>query len=104
MVEAVSGHWRHLLEGRNVIVRTDHRPLLAKLTSVGTVPPLLHRHSRWIERLSQFSIQYQYVSESDNVIADALSRTPEFYHADALVLGLEDRLTLKEVIAQDPDY
>ena len=104
VVEAVSSHWRHLLEGRNVIVRTDHRPLLAKLTSVGSEPPLLHRHSRWIERLSPFSIQYEHVSGSDNVIADALSRTPEFYHADALVLSLEDRMTLKEAIAQDSEY
>ena len=104
VVEAVSNHWRHLLEGRNVTVRTDHRPLLAKLTSVGSVPPLLHRHSRWIERMSPFSIQYEHVSGSDNVIADALSRTPEFYRADALVLGLEDRMTLKEAVVQDPEY
>ena len=104
MVDVVSSHWRHLLEGRNVIIRTDHRPLLAKLTSVSSEPPLLHRHSRWIERLSPFSIQYEHISGSDNVIADALSRTPEFYHADALVLGLEDRMTLKEAVAQDLEY
>ena len=104
VVEAVSSHWRHLLEGANVTIRTDHQPLLAKLTTVGSVPPLLPRHSRWIERLSPFSLQYEHVSGSNNVIADALSRTPEFYHIDALVLELEDRMSLQEAIAQDLEY
>ena len=104
VVEAVSTHWRHLLEGKKVIVRTDHRPLLTKLTSVSSIPPLLHRHSRWIERLSPFSVQYEHISGSDNVIADALSRTPEFYRVDALVIGLEDRMTLEGAIQQDSEY
>ena len=99
MVEAVFNHWRHLLEGKKLTVQTDHRSFLVKLTSVGSALPLLHRHCWWIERLSPFSVQYEHISGSDNVIADALSSIPEFYYADALVLSLEDRMTLEEVIA-----
>ena len=50
VVEAVSNHWRYLLEGRKTIVRTDHRPLIGKLSMSSSNPPLLHRHARWIER------------------------------------------------------
>ena len=104
VVEAVSSHWRPLLEGRRVIVRTDHRPLLGKLSSASSTPPLLHRHTRWIERLSPFSIQMEHISGPDNHIADALSRTPEFYQANAIVMGMEGKMTLNEAIAKDEAY
>ena len=104
MVEAVSNHWRHLLEGREVIVRTDHRPLLGKLSSASSIPPLLHRHARWIERLSPFLIRWEHVSGKDNQITDALSRTPEFYQASAVVVTPEDKLQLREAIAIDDEY
>ena len=104
VVEAVSNHWRHLLEGREVIVRTDHRPLLGKLSSANSIPPLLHRHARWIERLSPFLIRWEHVSGKDNQIADALSRTPEFYQAGAVVVTPEDKLQLREAIAIDDEY
>ena len=79
VVEAISTHWRHLLEGRPCIIRTDHKPLLGKLTKSDPIPPLLPRHTRWIERLSGFDIYPQHLAGSNNHIADALSRTPEFY-------------------------
>ena len=104
VVEAVSNHWRHLLEGREVIVRTDHRPLLGKLSSASSIPPLLHRHARWIERLSPFLIRWEHISGKDNQIADALSRTPEFYQAGAVVVTPEDKLQLREAIAIDDEY
>ena len=104
VVEAVSSHWRPLLEGRETIVRTDHRPLLGKLSSASSIPPLLHRHTRWIERLSPFSLRLEHISGSDNHIADALSRTPEFYQANAIVTGVEGKMTLKEAVARDCVY
>ena len=104
VVEAVSNHWRHVLEGREVVVRTDHRPLLGKLSSASSVPPLLHRHARWIEKLSPFLIRLEHMSGKDNQIADALSRTPEFYQANAIVVSPEDKLSLKEAIAMDGEY
>ena len=79
MVDAISSHWRHLLEGRLCILRTDHKPLLGKLTKSSPIPPLLPRHARWIERLSGFDIYPQHLSGTDNHIADTLSRSPEFY-------------------------
>ena len=104
IVEAVSSHWRHLLERKKITVRTDHRPLLKKLTSASSNPPLLHRHARWVERLSPFSLCLEHVPGSDNKIADALSRAPEFYHVDSMLVELQDAVTLKDAIAEDVVY
>ena len=46
VVEAVSTHWRHLLEGKPCIIRTDHKPLLSKLSKSAPIPPLLPRQAR----------------------------------------------------------
>ena len=106
VVEAVSTHWRHLLEGRPCIVRTDHKPLLGKLTKSSAVPPLLPRHSRWIERLSGFNLQYQHLPGSENAIADALSRAPAFYLDAAQVLTPNEGLLtqLQQAARDDAQY
>ena len=103
VIDAVSRHWRYLLEGKSIIVQTDHKPLIGKLSSTSTTPPLLHRHLRWIERLAPFSIKYQYVSGKNNTIADALSRAPEFYAA-AIEITADENITLKEAICLDGEY
>ena len=79
------------------IVRTDHKPLIFKLSKSTTIPPLLPRHSRWIEKLSPFSLVYEHVSGEENQIADALSRTPQFY-INAVSLNQEHHY---EMIAMD---
>ena len=102
VVEAISTHWRHLLEGRPCIVRTDHKPLLGKLTKSTAIPPLLPRHTRWIERLSGFDLHLQHLAGPNNHIADALSRTPEFY-ASAITTkeAHQDLSTLLQQAAQE---
>ena len=79
-------------------VQTGHQLLEIKLTLFGSVPPLLYCHYRWIEHLSPFLMQYEHISGSDDIIANALSRIPEFYHVDILVLRLESRMISEEVI------
>ena len=54
--------------------------------------------------MSPFSLQLEHISGSDNHIADALSRAPEFYHTSAVVLGIEGKMTLKEAVAKDLEY
>ena len=106
VVEAVSTHWRHLVEGRPCIVRTDHRPLLGKLTKTFPIPPLLPRQARWIERLSGFNLQLQHLSGAKNTIADALSRAPEFY-ANAIDLPQTEislLAKLQSAAQQDAQY
>ena len=103
VVDAVSKHWRYLVEGRSIIVQTDHKPLIGKLSSTSTVPPLLHRHLRWIERLAPFSIDFRYISGEDNSIADVLSRTLEFYVAETDMTAEEDR-SLELAVLSDVEY
>ena len=101
VVEAVSSHWRFLLEGQKIIVRTDHKPLIGKLSNATSIPPLLHRHLRWIERLAPFCIEYQYISGLENQIADSLSRAPEFYAEGVLT---DEAITLENAVESDIEY
>ena len=80
VVEAVSNHWRHLLEGRPCIIRTDHKPLLHKLAKSAPIPPLLPRQARWIERLSGFDLRYQHVAGNDNPNCRCPQQDPGILH------------------------
>jgi len=62
--------WRCYLEGPAVHLHTDHEPL----TWLKTQKTLNRRQCRWMEFLSRFDLEIQYVSGQENVVADALSR------------------------------
>lgn len=65
-------YFRHYLEGRHFIVRTDHKPLTyvfnKKLDNVSD------RQLHQIDFISQFTTDIVYVKGHDNVVADTLSR------------------------------
>jgi hypothetical protein len=63
--------WRCYIEGRTVHVYTDHKPN----TSFFTNPLLNRRQARWAEVLQSFDIKWHY-KPGQNMIADALSRSP----------------------------
>nr|CAK6928071.1 unnamed protein product [Fasciola hepatica] len=65
-------HFRHLLEGQQFRVHTDHKPLTHALHA----KPDRHspRDIRYLDYISQFATDIRYVHEVDNVVADALSR------------------------------
>jgi cleavage and polyadenylation specificity factor subunit 1 len=65
-------HFRHLLEGRDFIIFTDHKPLVYALHS----SPDRHspRESRHLDYISQFSSDIRYIKGDSNVVADTLSR------------------------------
>nr|CAK6928580.1 unnamed protein product [Fasciola hepatica] len=65
-------HFRHLLEGRQLRVHTDHKPLTHALHARpdGHSP----RDIRYLDYISQFTTDMRYVREVHNVVADALSR------------------------------
>lgn len=66
-------HFRHLLEGRQFTVFTDHKPLtFAFRTAPDRYSP---RETRQLDFISQFTTDIRYVKGPDNVVADALSRT-----------------------------
>nr|VZI22700.1 unnamed protein product [Spirometra erinaceieuropaei] len=65
-------HFRHLLEGRDFSVHTDHKPLTYALKAKpDRYPP---REVRHLDYISQFTADIRYVRGRDNVVADALSR------------------------------
>lgn len=62
--------WRHLIQGRQVTVRSDHHSLQHFFTQRG----LSKRQVRWMEALADFDLVIQYIKGVRNVVADALSR------------------------------
>src|SRR4051812_45871529 len=61
---------RHLLLGRKVDVFTDHKSLKYLFTQ----PNLNLRQRRWLETITGYLVDIQYLHGKANVIADALSR------------------------------
>ena len=63
--------FRYFLEGRPFSVLTDHKPLTHALTSKTARSP---RQERQLSHIAQFTTDIQYISTTDNVVADVLSR------------------------------
>ncbi|GFU66947.1 transposon Tf2-11 polyprotein [Trichonephila clavipes] len=65
-------HFRHMLEGREVIIYTNHKPLVFAFTRKhdNNTP----RQIRYLEFISQFTTDIRYIAGSDNVVADTFSR------------------------------
>ncbi|BHF65921.1 hypothetical protein SprV_0200893500 [Sparganum proliferum] len=65
-------HFRHFLEGRELVVLTDREPLVFALrASPDRYSP---REIRHLDFISQFSCDIQHVHGKENVVADTLSR------------------------------
>jgi hypothetical protein len=69
-------HWRWYLEGSEhpILLLSDHR----SLQHLNSQPHLNDRQARWVEKLSDFDFQIQYVKGSANSAADALSRRADY--------------------------
>lgn len=65
-------HFRHLLDGKKMVVETDHKNLVSVLTR----HKLNGRVVRAITFLQQFDITLRYLEGKENVVADHLSRHP----------------------------
>lgn len=71
-IYAAIRHFRHMLEGRQFTIFTDHRPLtFAFLQKADKCSPRQLRH---LDLIGQYSTDIQYVKGSDNIPADMLSR------------------------------
>ena len=107
-VEAISHVWRHLLEDIPFTVRSDHTALARKLSKSAHDPPISPRQARWIERLMPFSITFEYIPGSQNIVSDALSRYPDLMTNACMTLvapqlaGLVSRIAL--AAQQDAEY
>ena len=65
-------HFQHMLEGRQFVVKTVHKPLVKALSQrpEKASPRQLHQ----LDFISQFCLTLQHIEGKDNVVADALSR------------------------------
>lgn len=67
--------FRFMLEGKDFVIRTDHKPLTYAFQQRSSkASPRQHRH---LEFIGQFSTRIFHVSGDDNMVADSLSRIEE---------------------------
>ncbi|BHF62917.1 hypothetical protein SprV_0200590600 [Sparganum proliferum] len=85
-------HFRHLLEGRDFTIFTDHKPLTFALRS--HTDKLNPREIRQLDYISQFTSDIRHIDGSRNEVADALSR-PSIAH-----LQLSSGIDLAEMAAE----
>ncbi|BHF81681.1 hypothetical protein SprV_0802481400 [Sparganum proliferum] len=85
-------HFRHLLEGRDFTIFTDHKPLTFALRS--HTDKLNPREIRQLDYISQFTSDIRHIDGSRNEVADALSR-PSIAH-----LQLSPGIDLAEMAAE----
>lgn len=68
-------HFRHMVEARDFVIFTDHKPLTFAFTSrKENCSPRQFRH---LDFISQFSTDVRHIAGKDNVVADTLSRIDE---------------------------
>ena len=67
----------YLLGDRPFVVYTDHTPLLTAVNS----PHLSQRMARWLSCFAEYNFSVEYKPRRLNVVADALSRRPDFESA-----------------------
>lgn len=68
-------HFKHMLEGRNFTLFTDHKPLVhAFQQRSDKASPRQLRH---LDLIGQFTTDVQHIAGIDNVVADALSRVEQ---------------------------
>ena len=72
IVESIR-YWRSYLHGHPFLVQTDH----ASLQYLTTQDRLSPRQVRWLERLLDFDFKIVHISGKTNIVADALSRSPQ---------------------------
>ena len=96
-VETMLRH-RDILQGVQFKWITDHKGLVHLLSQRN----LSGRQARWIEKISEFSFEVEYIAGSENVVADALSR---MYSADSLgTIRAKSEYTYFDVVNEDgPD-
>lgn len=65
-------HFEHFIEGRDITLVTDHKPLLQIFKTKKRIK--LERRARQIEYIAQFTNKILHISGVSNIIADRLSR------------------------------
>ena len=89
-------HFKNMIEGRHVILFTDHKPLTTSFQS--SKPAKSDRQQRHWCVITEYVAEVHYVRGVDNVVADCLSRPVNAIRVDA-----HDLTSLAEQQAADPE-
>ena len=94
-------HFRHAVEGRQLVIFTDHKPITHAVATAsdGHSP----REARHLDYILQFTSEVRHVPGISNAVADALSRTVSSLQGpkDDLVVG--DYEALADAQQHDPE-
>ena len=88
-------HFEYLLEAKEFIILTDHKPLINAINMKTPSP----RQIRQLSYISQFNWKIEYIPGNNNIVADALSRLNE----DINQINFENILTNKELFTNQQD-
>ena len=93
-------HFRHFLESRDFLLKTDHKPTVTKFycnSSAGSP-----KQTRFFDFISQFTNQVEHVSGKVNVV-DALSRPPDHATIYSVLLATASIDYIKLTVEQCSD-
>ncbi|CAI2723349.1 unnamed protein product [Schistosoma spindalis] len=91
-------HFNHLLQGRDFVILTDHKPLTYAFNAKSD--RYSPRETRQLDYISQFSTNIQFIKGESNVVADTLSR----FNVDAISFTKEiDLSEMARLQIDDPD-
>lgn len=80
-------YFRHMLEGRQFAIFTDHKPITFAFQQ--KVEKFSPRQSRHLDFISQFSTDIRHLSGKENIVADALSRVESLCNMDAIAKSID---------------
>ena len=86
-------HLKHMLDGRNFTIYTDHRPLVHAFDQ--NLEKATPRQLRHLQYIAEFSTDIRHISGKENIVADAMSRintivTPSMLNYRELAKQQED--------------
>ena len=76
-VAATVRKFRRMIEGRRLVIYTDHKSLTSSISKANSTSAWSLRAERNLLYISQFSCDIRHVSGESNQVADALSRPPD---------------------------
>lgn len=99
-------HFKYLLEGRDFLIYTDHKPLIYAFgQKTDNASP---RQIRQLDFISQFSTNIQHIEGKSNIVADLLSRievlhtAPRITHPEELHTAQQADTELTELLLKTP--
>lgn len=92
-------HFRPHIHGAVVHLFTDNQPLVYMRKQY----PPRQQYVRWLQEFDEYNIEFHHKKGKDNVVPDALSRSPEFYTNSVEVTIQPNELNNRIVDAQNHD-